>query len=143
MNSTAEFQEEARGYYLDQFGSASKRVRRYRAILLAEEKGKYDVVEHIRTAEAERVIEVQQLTHSLVGNCEWEIVLLREASGPSARLLVEVDVNNQVRYARFQYHGWCQPWFDAPGQWNTLLTDWAAAMFELECSYCREENCRW
>ena len=55
---------------------------------------------------------------------------------------MEVDVNKQVRYGRFQYH-WCQPWFDAPGQWNALLTDWAAAMFELECSYCREENCRW
>lgn len=39
---------------------------------------------------------------------------------------------DQVRSARFQHHGWCQPWFEAPEQWSTLLTDWAAAMFEPE-----------
>ena len=67
--------------------------------------------------------ERRQLTHLLGGNCEWEIVLLREAHGPAGRVLVEVDGSRQVRYARFQYHGWCQPWFDVSGQWNTLLTD--------------------
>jgi hypothetical protein len=58
-------------------------------------------------------------------------------NGPAGRVLVEVDVNKQVRYAQFQYHGWYQPWFDAPDQWNAPLTEWAAAMSELECSYCR------
>jgi hypothetical protein len=56
---------------------------------------------------------------------------------PLAESLWRVDVHKQVRYAQFQYHGWYQPWFDAPDQWNAPLTEWVAAMSKLECSDCR------
>jgi hypothetical protein len=140
MKGTEDFHKAARLCYMQNFGSESERVKRYGALLKAEEAGNYDKVDELREAESEDVLCVEQLTHSLRGNCEWEILLT--TGGPAARVVAEVDIDGQVRYATFQYQDWFQPWYAPEGQYHTLLTEWAAANFMMECPYCREDNCR-
>ena len=140
MKGTAEFQAAAQCYYEDCFGPESERSERYQAILEAEESGDYDKVDELREEEAESVLSVDQLTHSLRGNCEWEILLT--TGGPAARVVAEVDVDGQVRYARFEYQEWFQPWYAPEHQDHRMLTDWAAVNFPMECPYCSEDNCR-
>jgi hypothetical protein len=139
-NSTPEFQEAARQYYEACFGTESDHFTNYQAILAAEAACDFDLVDELRETEAESVLSVEQLTHSFRGNCEWEILLT--TGGPAARVVVEVDVNGEVKWANFEYQDWYQPWIAPTGQDRKLLIDWVAVVFLLECRYCQEENCR-
>jgi hypothetical protein len=141
MKGTAEFHQDAQHYYEACFGPESDRAKRYETILKAEEEGDYDAVDELREEEAESVLSVEQLTHSFRGNCEWEILIT--SGGPAARVLVEVDVNGEVKWAEFQYQAWHQAWYAPEGQSRRMLADWAGANFPLECRYCAQENGRW
>jgi len=140
MKSNAEFHEEARQYYETCFGKESERYKRHQAILDAEEACDFDAVDELREEESYDVLAVEQLTHSLRGNCEWEILLT--TGGPAARVIAEVDCDGQVRYAVFEYQDWYQPWYAPENQDHTFLTDWAAANFPLECPYCDQDAWR-
>lgn len=144
MNSDVEFHTAAQQYYEACFGKDSERYERYQAILAAEEACDFDTVDDLRQQEIDDVLSVEQMTHSLRDNCEWEILLT--TGGPAARVIAEVDVDGQVRYATFEYQDWYKAWYAPTNQSHKLLTDWVAANFPLDCPYCEQdahEKRRW